>query len=575
MRAADWIVLAGTIVFIIFYGFWRGRRHATLNEYMLAGRRMPWWKVMVSVMATQASALTFLSLPGQAAGDGMRFVQFYFGLPLAMLVLAVTAVPIYHNLGVYTAYEYLEKRFDRKTRTLSAVLFMLQRGLATGISIYTPALVLSTLLGWPVSLTTVFMGALAITYTTFGGSKAVGETQFLQFIIIMAGMGAAVVATIQLLPAGVSAGDVIALAGETGRTKIFDFSTNLNDRYTVWSGLIGGFFLQMSYFGADQSQVGRYLTGASIHESRLGLLFNGLLKIPMQLGIMAAGLLVFGVYVFIAPPLHFNPVVTREMQQSPQAPGYAVLEEVHRGALDARLSGAMQYINYRNTGSTGAIGDSKEPAAAFLDGQRRVDEARAGAKTLIQGVSGPRAAGDTDYIFLRFILDHLPAGLIGFFMAGIFCASLSASAAQLQALAATSVVDIYGCYIRPTASDAARVRASQIATVGWGVFAIAFAQFAGALGSLIEAVNELGSLFYGTILGIFLTAFYIKKVGGTAVFYSAVFSEIVVIALRLGTGISYLWFNVAGCLLVMAGAWALQKTVRTGNWRLASTPRNQ
>ncbi|MBI3817092.1 MAG: sodium:solute symporter [Planctomycetes bacterium] len=548
MQTLDWIVLAGTIAGIVLYGTWLSRRERGMQNYMLAGHRMPWWMVMVSVMATQASAITFLSTPGRGYAEGLRFVQFYFGLPLAMIVLSVTAVPIFHKLNVYTAYEYLEKRFDKKTRTLATVLFLVMRGLSTGLTVYTPALMLSILLHWNISITSALMGGLAILYTAWGGSAAVGKTQFIQFMIILFGMGAAAAATISLLPAGSGFGDAIALAGATGKTRALDTNFSWTDDFTLWSGLIGGCFLQMSYFGADQSQVGRYLGGRSITESRLGLLFNGLLKIPMQFAILTIGLLVFAAYHFLPQPIYFNSVEWERMHSGSGAARVAELETEHRAATAERRAVAEAFLQLRHADAPAAELD--RAAGALALSQEKCDAVRERASRLVSppadGVYKKADDKDNDYVFLRFVLDQLPAGLIGLVVAGIFCAAMSACAAQFNALGASSALDIYKNIFAPAAGDDACVRASRIATVIWGAFAIGFAQFAGRLGSLIKAVNVLGSIFYGTMLGMFLVAFYMKRARGTAVFCAALASESIVILLKSFSDISFLWYNVVG-----------------------------
>jgi Na+/proline symporter len=511
--------------------------------------------VALSVMATQASAITFLSTPGQAFSDGLRFVQFYFGLPLAMVVLCVTAVPIYRRLKVLTAYEYLEQRFDAKTRALAAGLFLVQRGLATGLTIYAPAVVLSVLLDWPVSVTTAGVGLLVVIYTATGGSRAVSVTQLQQMLVILAGMGLALVAILRLLPPGVSVSDAVAVAGASGKLNAVDFSFDLSSRYNFWSGLIGGFFLALSYFGTDQSQVGRYLSGRSIVESRLGLLFNGLAKIPMQFLILFVGVMVYVVFLFVPPPAHFNPVETRRLASGPLSREYAEAEGDHRLAVDARRDAVGRFLAARQTGEPSALRAAREEIDAA---GARTDAARERVAALVRR-SNPLSDGrDTNYVFLRFVLEHLPTGLVGLILAAVFSAAMSSASAELTALASTTVVDGYKRFVRPDGSDAHFVAVSRRATVFWGLVAVGFAQFASRLGTLVEAVNVLGSLFYGTILGIFLVAFYLNRVAGPAVFAAALVSEGAVLLLFAFTKVSFLWFNVAGCLLVVALSLALQ-----------------
>jgi len=555
LKTADWLVLAGTLTFIVVYGTWKTRRQRNLDSFVLAGHSLPWWMVALSVMATQASAITFLSTPGQAFKDGLGFVQFYFGLPLAMVVLSITAVPIYHRLKVLTAYEYLERRFDARTRALAAGLFLVQRGLATGLTIYAPSVVLSVLLDWPVSVTTAGVGLLVIVYTATGGSRAVSVTQLQQMLVILSGMGLALVAILRLLPHDVSFSEAVAVAGVSGKLNAVDFSFDLSNRYNFWSGLIGGFFLALSYFGTDQSQVGRYLSGRSITQSRLGLLFNGLAKVPMQFLILFVGAMVFVVYQFVPPPAHFNPVESRRLAAGPLRAEYAEAEGEHRAAVDERRAAVGRYLAARRDGSPAAEGAARD---AIRAAGTRYDSARERVSALVRK-SNPLSDGrDTNYVFLRFVLENLPTGLVGLILAAVFSAAMSSASAELTALASTTVVDGYKRFVRPDATDAHYVAVSRRATVLWGVVAVAFAQFASKLGTLVEAVNVLGSLFYGTILGIFLVAFYAKSVGGRAVFGAALISEAAVLLLFACTKVSFLWFNVVGCLLVVALALLLQ-----------------
>ncbi len=557
MSHLDWLVLGGSLVFIVVYGVVKGRHQGDMRSYLQAGRSFSWPLVALSIMATQASAITFLSTPGQAYADGMRFVQFYFGLPLATIVLSVTAIPIYHRLKVYTAYEYLEGRFDLKTRTMTAILFLLQRGLATGLTIYAPALVLSVLLGWSVGTTTLIMGTLVVVYVSVGGTRAVSKTQVQQLAIILLGMAAACIVLVRLLPDGVSASDAFRVAGRLGRLNAVDFSFDPSNRYSFWSGLIGGFFLQLSYFGTDQSQVQRYLTGRSITQSRLGLLFNGLVKVPMQFCILLVGALVFGFYQFVLPPLFFNPVDTARLEKERPAET-ARLEARHREAFSERKAAAEAYVKARRAGDDGA---AARAGAALEDAQGRTDAVRADGVKLLKEVRPGSDGRDANYVFLRFVLEHLPVGLVGLVLAAVFAASMGSSAAELNALSTTAVVDVYLRLVRKGARDAHYVQVSKGITVFWGLFAVAFAQYASRLGTLIEAVNVLGSLFYGTILGVFLVAFFLKKVGGTAVFWGAVVAEVAVVSTFALTDVSFLWFNVIGCLVTLGVAAALQPLV--------------
>lgn len=560
MSALDWTVLFGTLAAFVLYGLWRSRGERDLTDYLLAGRAMPWPMVALSVMATQASAITFLSTPGQGFADGLRFVQFYFGLPLAMVVLCITAIPIYHRLRVFTAYEYLQRRFDGKTRTLTAGLFLLQRGLAAGLTIYAPSLVLSVVLGWDIRWTVVVLGGLAALYTASGGSRAVSHTHAVQFTIIMCTMVVAFVLVLRSLPEGVGLVEGARLAGELGRMNAIDARFDPNDRYTLWSGLIGGFFLQLSYFGTDQSQVGRYLTGRSIAESRLGLLFNGLFKVPMQIFILFLGVLVFVFYLFSAPPAFFDPVARARLGDGPHATAWRAAEQRHQQAWEARRDEAGRLAAALENGDEAAAGRAR---SALADAHRELGAARGATVELVRR-DDPRASGsDTNYVFLTFVLSVLPAGLIGLVFAAVFAASMNSTAAELNALTSTTVVDVLKRLPGWRASGRGEVWVSRAVTVGWTVFAVAFAHGAARLGSLIEAVNILGSLFYGTILGVFLTAFYLRRVRGTAVFWAALAAEAAVIACFKLTPISFLWYNLIGCVLVMAIALAIEAAGRT------------
>ncbi|HMW33437.1 MAG TPA: sodium:solute symporter [bacterium] len=554
MTALDWTVLAVSLIFIIAYGIYKSRGVATMDSYVLSNRDMRWWTVAISIMATQASAITFISTPGQGYADGMRFVQFYFGLPLAMVLLCITAVPFYRRLQVYTAYEFLEKQFDLKTRALASFLFLIQRGLGAGLTIYAPSLILSLLLGWNLVLTNLLIGGLVIIYTTTGGARAVNWTQFHQMMIILTGMAAAFVTVIALLPDGISVNDALHLAGSQGKMNTVDFTWDWDNRYTLWSGLIGGFFLQLSYFGTDQSQVGRYLTGQSIAQTRLGLLTNGLLKIPMQFLILLLGVMVFAFYQFTMPPVFFNRLETERIYQSSYAADYVRLENDHTGLFKRQQEILHVWNAAKESGDEMRM---EEQETSLREINKQMAAVKEKAKDLIKAHDPSANTNDTNYIFLTFVLDYLPVGLVGLIIAAIFAASMSSTSAELNALASTTVVDIYRRMFRSDASDAHYVRVSKWATVFWGAFAVGFAELAGQLGSLIEAVNILGSLFYGTILGIFLLAFYWKKVGGTSAFTAAIIAEVIVFLCYFFTPISFLWYNVIGCALVVGLAWVI------------------
>ncbi len=577
MRALDWIVLIAFLVFIALYGLWRGRRTRTAEGYLLAGRSLRWHTVLFSVMATQASAITFLSTPGQAYADGMRFIQFYFGLPLAMVVLSVTVVPLFHRLKVYTAYEYLEQRFDGRVRTLAAALFLIQRGLAAGLTIYAPALIFATILGWDIFWMNLIFGGVVVLYTASGGTRAVSHTQTVQVLIIFTGMMLACYMLLHLLPGPVGLLDAARLAGKLGKLESIDFSFNLQSRYTLWSGLIGGFFLQLSYFGTDQSQVQRYLTGRSVTHSRMGLLFNGLLKIPMQIFILFLGVLVFVFYQFTAPPLFFNTGQVAAIRQTPQAAAYAGLEQQHAALQvekQAAIGGLLEAMHRKDTAAAGIA------EAGLKRTSSKMQAVRESAINLLADHHPGMDRKDTNYVFLTFLVNYLPVGLLGLVIAAIVAAAMGSTAAELNALASTTTVDFYRRVRRRQTQTAAAVagsgrsgsndsaaapagaqasaaeerrtvRFSRAATIFWGFFAVLFADYASRLGSLIEAVNILGSLFYGTILGIFLTAFYMPRVNGREVFRAALAAEALVLACFLLSDISFLWYNVVGCLAVM------------------------
>jgi SSS family transporter len=548
MSSLDWIVLSSFLLFVVAYGVWKTRGKKDIKDYLLANRSTPWWAVTLSIMATQASAITFLSTPGQAYVDGMRFVQFYLGLPIAMIVLSITAVPLFHRLKVYTAYEYLEGRFDLKNRVLGSVLFLTQRGLAAGFTILAPALILSVILGWDIRLTVLIIGGLVTLYTATGGTDAVNKTHLLQMIIISLGMGTALVMIFRLLPTGVSLFDAATVAGKMGKLNAITFDFDWRDRYSFWTGLIGGTFLALSYFGTDQSQVQRYLAGRSIAESRMGLLTNGLVKVPMQFFILFIGAMIFVFYQFVTPPLFFNPVETEAVKASVHAAEYTRLESEYE-----RIHQAKQ-VQLREMLSASDMGDQARMQEATLTVRKaQADEleVREQALALMRQADPSADTNDTNYIFLSFVVTFLPAGLIGLVLAAILSASMSSTSAELNALASTTVVDIYKRIFKKDGSKRHYLVMSKAATVFWGCYAIMFALFANRLGSLIEAVNILGSLFYGTILGIFLLAFYVKRVGGTATFLAAIIAELLVIACFVFTDIPYLWYNVIGCVVLV------------------------
>ncbi|GAB2797302.1 hypothetical protein GCM10027275_48430 [Rhabdobacter roseus] len=550
MSYLDWIVLALTLTFIVGYGIYRSRENSNIESYLLANQSLPWYHITLSLMATQASAITFLSAPGQAYTDGMRFVQFYFGLPLAMVVLCITFVPKFHNLKVFTAYEFLEGRFDLRTRGLTAGLFLLQRGLSTGLSIYAPSIILSAILGWDILWTNIISGGLVMLYTVTGGARAVSHTHLQQMGIVTLGMVFAGVMVVKLLPSDVSFTDALHVAGKMGKTNLIDFSFDLSNRYNVWSGLIGGFFLQLSYFGTDQSQVGRYLTGSSIGQSRLGLAMNGLLKIPMQFLILLVGVLVFAFYQFTTPPLFFNQVQADKVKSTPYAAEYQALEERHARIQAGKRAHVMALTKALDQNDELVINEQREHLGKV---EKEVQAVRQEARQVLSK-SGGQDVNDVNYIFLRFVIDYLPAGLVGLLIAVILLASMGSVAAAYNSLASTSIVDVYKRMVRTDGSPAHYVKASRWATFGWGIFCIFVAQYASRLGSMIEAVNVLGSLFYGVILGIFLVAFYFKKIGSRAVFWGAVIGEFFVVVSYWQELTAFLWLNLIGCVLVIGFA---------------------
>ncbi len=548
MSQLDWILMCSFLLFVALFGIWKTRGKKDINGYLLADRKTPWYTITLSVMATQASAITFLSTPGQAYVDGMRFVQFYFGLPIAMVILSVTAVPIFHKLKVFTAYEFLEQRFDLKNRILGSILFLIQRGLAAGFTIFAPALIISVLLGWDVRLTILMIGGVVIMYTASGGTDAVNKTHMLQMAIITLGMGAAFYMIFRLLPADVSFLDAAHVAGKMGKLNVIEFAFDWKDRYNIWSGLIGGTFLALSYFGTDQSQVQRYLSGRSIGQIRLGLLANGIVKVPMQFIILLTGAMIFVFYQFVTPPLFYNPVETANVRNSSYAEAYQTLEtryeRIHREKQDHIRDMLDAVETHSDSDLNSTVGKIQQTREAEM-------EIRDEATDLIKKANPDADTEDINYIFLSFVINFLPVGLVGLILAAILSASMSSTSAELNALASVTIVDIYKRVLRKKASERHYLVASKLATVFWGLYAINFAMFANRLGSLIEAVNILGSLFYGTILGIFLIAFYFKKIGGHATFIAAIIAELSVLGCHFFTEIPYLWLTLIGCVLLI------------------------
>ena len=564
MTAIDWGVLIITLVAIVAYGAWRGRAVRTADAYLRGGSDMKWWTIGLSIMATQASAITFLSTPGQAYEDGMGFVQFYFGLPIAMVLLSATIVPVYYRLRVSTAYEYLEGRFDRKTRQLTAFLFLMQRGLGAGLSIYAPAIILSSVLGWPLYLTNLLMGCLVITYTVLGGTRAVSQTQTLQMLIIFLGMALALVFVFHALPPQVSFNDALHIAGSLGKMKIVDFSPRMDTRYTFWSGMTGGLFVALAYFGTDQSQVQRYLSGSSLTESRLGLLFNGLVKIPMQFFILLVGLMVFVFYQFHQPPIFFH---TTELAAAKQTAYGAQLTQVESDYSQAFLSKqqALAQLTAARAASPPDPALQQLAEQSLKSAEARGKALREDAKRLIHKARPRAETKDADYIFITFVKTHFPVGLVGLLVAVIFCAAMSATASALNALGSTTVVDFYKPSLRPHASDRHHLIAAKLFTVFWGVLAMLFSAFASMLDNLIQAVNILGSIFYGPTLGVFLVGFFLPRIGGTPIFVSLIIGQVAVLLTFAFTQIGFLFYNIIGCAVVVVLALIISPMLkRTG-----------
>jgi SSS family transporter len=541
---------------VVLYGVYKGRTTKDIDGYYRSSRQLPWYMVMLSVIGTQASAVTFLSGPGQAYADGMRFVQYYFGLPLATIVLCITFIPIFHKLNIYTAYEYLEKRFDRKTRTFTSFLFLLSRALSTGISVYAPAIILSSVLDWNIYITNVIMGGIVIIYSISGGARAVAYTQQLQLGIIFAGLFLAAYLLIQMMPEGMGLSQALQVGDKFGKMNVIttgftENGFNWNDRFNIISGIIGGFFLSLSYFGTDQSQVGRYLTASTIKQSRLGLIMNGIVKIPMQFFILLVGVLVFVYYSYNTSPLYFNELAIQKLKKTAYKEQILKLEKSHQLISDEKKviveSGRIHHED--NIESLKKLNVQEEALRTQL-------------KSMIKESGILVENNDTNYVFIRFVMDHMPHGLIGLLIAVIFLAAWGSIAAALNALSSATLIDFHKQYIKSDTTSEEEFRLSRMYTLFWGIFCIVFAQFATNLGSLIEAVNILGSWFYGVMLGIFLVAFYFKKVGGNAVFYGAIMGEICVLSMYACTNIGWLWLNVIGALAVIGISLVLQLILR-------------
>ena len=551
MQQIDWFILIGTLLFIVLYGTYKSRGSKNVTQYLKGGSDSRWWTIGLSVMATQASAITFLSTPGQAFHSGMGFVQFYFGLPIAMVIICLVFIPIYHRLKVFTAYEYLETRFDLKTRTLTAILFLIQRGLAAGITIFAPAIILSAVLGWNLVMLNIIIGVLVIIYTVSGGTKAVSVTQKQQMAIIFGGMFVAFLLILNYLPLDITFTKALEIAGASGKMEILDFSFDFNNKYTFWSGIIGGTFLALSYFGTDQSQVQRYLSGKSMKEMQLGLIFNGLLKIPMQFFILLVGVMVFVFYQFNSSPLHFNPSAVNDVLNSPYATQYLDLQD-QKNTLEKAIK--EQQLSY-------AVLDNQSQKQTILldikELQSQEDQLRATSKELIKKANPKAETNDKDYVFIHFILNNLPRGLIGLLLAVILSAAMSSTASELNALGSTTTIDLYRRN-NQSRSDKHYLRASKGFTMLWGIIAIVVACVANLFENLIELVNIIGSIFYGNVLGIFLLAFFFTYVKSRAVLIAAIITQGIIVYIWWIDLMPYLWLNVVGATLVIAIAFILQ-----------------
>ncbi|MBK7406866.1 MAG: sodium:solute symporter [Saprospirales bacterium] len=553
MHLLDWIIMLGTLLGIVAYGVWRTRSVQNVSSYLKGDRDLPWWTIGLSIMATQASAITFLSTPGQAYDDGMRFVQFYFGMPIAMVILCIFVLPVYYRLNVYTAYEYLEGRFDLKTRSLTALFFLIQRGLAAGITIYAPSIILSTIMGWSLFWTNISIGSLVIIYTVAGGTKAVSVTQKQQMIVILTGMLLAALIVVWKLPGNIGFTDALTVAGKMGKLNVVDFNFDLKNRYNFWSGILGGTFLFLSYFGTDQSQVQRYLSGKSLTQSRLGLLFNGVVKVPMQFLVLLTGILVFVFYQFSPQPLHFNTTNVEKVIASEYKDDYQALEAEFATIFEEKKDAANQLVLASNQHDQPRV-DALQATVKQLAGEEK--KVRNKAKDLIKKVDESADTKDEDYVFITFIMHNMPIGVIGLLLAVIFSAAMSSIASELSALATTTVIDIYRRSFVREKTDKHYFHASRWFTFLWGLMALFFAMVAAQFENLIEAVNIVGSLFYGTILGVFLVAFFVKFVRGRAVFLAALITEAIVISVFFLDyyeifQIAYLWLNLIGCTLVL------------------------
>jgi Na+/proline symporter len=567
MQTLDWFILIFSLLFIVVYGAWKTKGSQDVKDYILGNNESKWWTIGISVMATQASAITFLSTPGQAFHDGMGFVQFYFGLPLAMVFICIFFIPIYHKLNVYTAYEFLENRFDQKTRSLAALLFLVQRGLAAGITIYAPAIILSSILGWNLNWLNFIIGVLVIIYTVSGGTKAVNVTQKQQMFIIMLGMFIAFYLILSYLPKEISFGNALQIAGVNDKMNILDFSVNPNSRYTFWSGITGGLFLALSYFGTDQSQVQRYLSGKTVRESQLGLIFNGFLKVPMQFFILLTGVMVFVFFQFNKVPLNFNPTSQIAVEKSIYAADYKNLEERLALIQEEKKIVTLTYAKQINIDVDNPV--LRKRIIALSEKEKNLREE---AQGIIKKIK--QEPNDKDYVFIHFILHYLPTGLVGLLLAVILSAAMSSTASELNALASTTTIDIYKRNLKSEKSDKHFVQVSKVFTLLWGAIAILFACFGTLVENLIQLVNIIGSVFYGTILGIFLVAFFVKFIKGNAIFYGGVLSQLIIFIIYYFTIhiypsgkelLGYLWLNAIGAALTLGLSALIQVSMKNKN----------
>jgi solute:Na+ symporter, SSS family len=552
VSTVDWVVLVGTLVGIVAYGVWKTSQLRSAAAWLRGGTDSKWYTIGLSIMATQASAITFLSTPGQGFEEGLGFVQFYFGVPMAMVFLSATMVPIYYRTRVLTAYEYLEQRFDLKTRQLAAALFLLQRGLGAGLSIYAPAIILSVVLGWSIWVTTLVIGLVVIAYTVSGGTRAVSQTQQLQMVVMLGGMFAAFVYIVLTLPRDLHFSDAVALAGSLGKTQAVDFSFRPETRYTFWSGITGGTFVALAYFGADQSQVQRYLSGESLQQTRVGLLFNGLLKVPMQLLILLVGVMVFVFFQFNPAPLFFNRAEVERIRASSRAAEYQSLELQYRTVFEHKQTAIDAWTKARSSSDVDGLAQA-QTALRQLESESK--GLRSQAKKLIASVNPAANTKDADYVFLSFVMAQFPPGLVGLLLAVILCAAMSATASALNALGSTTVVDFYKRSVRPNLDDVQSVAAAKGFTVLWGLLALLFAVFASQVDNLIQAVNILGSLFYGPTLGVFLAGLFVKRMNGSNVFTATLVSQALVLLVWQLSDIGFLWYNVIGCGVVLLLGW--------------------